>query len=296
MNLAPLIRIKETYDNGDPLIAGKLYTYQAGSSTPLATYSDAGGSLNSNPVILDSRGEADVYLAGRSYKFVLKDSEDNDIWERDDISIPQVENGFSTGDVKLCIKNVADSGWVLLNDTSIGSGSSGASGRANDDTEDLFNLLWTNVSNAFAAVSGGRGASAAADWAADKTINLPKALGRALGVYGTGSGLTARSLAETLGEQTHVLISAEMPAHTHIQDAHTHVQNPHKHTAHPAVDITAATATGAVTVNNNVTGYQDTTDTTAVNQNATAVNQSTGGDGAHNNMQPTLFLNAMIKL
>lgn len=34
---------------------------------------------------------------------------------------------------------------------------------------------------------------------------------------------------------------------------------------------------------------------TATNQNTTAVNQNTGGGGAHNNMQPTMLLNYIIK-
>jgi hypothetical protein len=49
--------------NGAPLAAGKLYSYQAGTSTPLATYTDqAGGTPNANPTILDSAGSAQVWL------------------------------------------------------------------------------------------------------------------------------------------------------------------------------------------------------------------------------------------
>jgi hypothetical protein len=63
--------------NGDPLAGGKLYTYAAGTTTPLATYTtNAGNIVNTNPVILDSAGRASVWLAAGSYKFVLKDSAD----------------------------------------------------------------------------------------------------------------------------------------------------------------------------------------------------------------------------
>jgi hypothetical protein len=95
--------------------------------------------------------------------------------------------GFSTGDAKLTYKTVADNGWVLMDDKTIGDASSSATGRANADTEALFTLLWTNIIDQWAPVSSGRGGSAAADFAAHKTIALPKTLGRALAGYGIGT-------------------------------------------------------------------------------------------------------------
>ena len=63
--------------NGNPLSGGKLYTYAAGTTTPLATYTTSAGTIaNTNPVILDSAGRASVWLAAGVYKFVLKDSND----------------------------------------------------------------------------------------------------------------------------------------------------------------------------------------------------------------------------
>lgn len=73
-------------DNGDPLASGKVYTYAAGTSTPLATYTDKdAGTPNANPVVLDARGEADIWLSNSSYKIVLKDSDDNLIYTVDDL-------------------------------------------------------------------------------------------------------------------------------------------------------------------------------------------------------------------
>lgn len=173
---------------------------------------------------------------------------------------------WSTGDVKLTLKTAADSGWVLMNDGTIGNAASGGTTRANADAEALFTLLWTNTADAQCPVSSGRGGSAAADFAADKTITLPLALGRALATYGTGASLTARVLAETLGAETHTLTTAEMPGHTH----------------------------GLTQYN---TGGYDVGFQVANNAPATALQtQSAGGSGAHNNMQPTLFLNVMVKL
>jgi hypothetical protein len=52
------------YPNGDPLIGGLLYTFQAGTSTPAAAYHDAAATQpHMNPIILDDRGEALVHIA-----------------------------------------------------------------------------------------------------------------------------------------------------------------------------------------------------------------------------------------
>lgn len=64
--------------DGDPLSGGKLYAYAAGTSTPQATYTTRAGDIaNTNPVVLDANGEADVWLSpGVNYRLVLKDSSD----------------------------------------------------------------------------------------------------------------------------------------------------------------------------------------------------------------------------
>lgn len=74
---------------GLPLVGGKVYTYAAGTSTPLATYQDSAGvTLNTNPIILDSRGEANIWLSpSLAYKFILKDADDSTIWTVDNINI-----------------------------------------------------------------------------------------------------------------------------------------------------------------------------------------------------------------
>lgn len=179
-------------------------------------------------------------------------------------------SAFSTGDVKLTVKTAADAGWVMMNDGTIGSASSGGTTRANADCQNLFTVLWNGVSNTNCSVSGGRGASAAADWAANKTIQLPKTLGRALAIAGSGAGLTTRNLGDTVGEETHTLTQAEMPSHSHS------VGNQ-----------------GALTV--------DTGAWCGISQGTSAASGggstgNAGSGGAHNNMQPTSFLNVMIKL
>lgn len=72
-------------DNGNPLNAGKLYTYEVGTTTAKTTYSDYDLSTpNANPVILNSRGEATIYSEGAT-KLVLKNSSDVTIWTADNV-------------------------------------------------------------------------------------------------------------------------------------------------------------------------------------------------------------------
>lgn len=71
-----LPRFRALDANGDPLSGGKVYFYEAGTSTPKDTYTDSGaGTPNANPVVLDSEGYADVWGSG-TYKIVVKNSSD----------------------------------------------------------------------------------------------------------------------------------------------------------------------------------------------------------------------------
>lgn len=76
-------------NNGDVLSGGKLYTYQAGTTTPLATYTSATGLVaNANPIILDSAGRmtTEMWLTeGASYKIVLKTSVDVQLGSYDNV-------------------------------------------------------------------------------------------------------------------------------------------------------------------------------------------------------------------
>ena len=74
---------------GIPLAGGFVYTYVAGTTTPQATYTDSAASTpNSNPIVLDSRGEANIWLTGASYKFKLTDANNTEIWTVDNIAPP----------------------------------------------------------------------------------------------------------------------------------------------------------------------------------------------------------------
>ncbi len=101
MSTNPLVSPKARYfdANGDPLSGGKLYSYEAGTSTLLATYTTRAGSVaNANPIILDANGEANVWMTpGVDYKFALYNSADVLQWTVDNVPSPAEED--TTGDV-----------------------------------------------------------------------------------------------------------------------------------------------------------------------------------------------------
>ena len=77
---------------GLPAVGYKLYSYVAGSTTPLATYptsgdAGAGTNPNTNPTILDSLGSAIIWIPdGTTYKFVLTDTLGSTVWTVDNVS------------------------------------------------------------------------------------------------------------------------------------------------------------------------------------------------------------------
>jgi len=84
--------------NGNPLVAGRVYTYAGGTTTPIATYTDqAGGTENTNPIILDSRGMANIWLQPTiAYKFVVTDENDVPQYTTDNILVPVDNLSFSS--------------------------------------------------------------------------------------------------------------------------------------------------------------------------------------------------------
>lgn len=111
---------------GLPLSGGQIYTYQAGSSTPLTTYADNGGTVpNANPIILgvDGRPQTEIWLTqGFNYKFILTDSSNNLIQTYDNLygilqTAPVVSNTVPSGLIAIWSGSVGSipSGWVLCN-------------------------------------------------------------------------------------------------------------------------------------------------------------------------------------
>lgn len=86
--VTPIVQPRVTFVDGDgaPCAGCTLATYAAGTTTPLATYTDATGtSQNTNPIILDAAGGANIWLGANSYKLILKDASGATIWSVDQI-------------------------------------------------------------------------------------------------------------------------------------------------------------------------------------------------------------------
>lgn len=110
-------------------------------------------------------------------------------------------------------------------------------------------------------------------------FNVPDLRGRVPMGQGTGSGLSSRSIGDTVGEETHTLVSSETPSHTHSDSGHTHSE------------ITAIPAVGAAIVGVPIPSAVPGAGITGV---GFAGLSSAGGDGAHNNIQPSLVINYLI--
>lgn len=97
-SLSPLPKLQFFGTDGLPLVGGKLYTYAAGTTTPIATFTDhTQDNLNTNPVILDSAGQAGVWLTDSiTYKYTLTDANDVPLFTVDYVSVPATANSFAS--------------------------------------------------------------------------------------------------------------------------------------------------------------------------------------------------------
>lgn len=87
--------------------------------------------------------------------------------------VVQADQILQPGDPIWRLQGGVRTGWVRMNERTIGSVGSGATERANDDTKPLYIYLYTNCSDAVAPVSGGRSGNAETDFNAGKTIAVP---------------------------------------------------------------------------------------------------------------------------
>jgi hypothetical protein len=189
-------------DNGRLLIGALLYTFVANTTTPQLMFQDVALSIpHVYPLPTDSHGRIPMfYLADGSVHVRLTDAFGNILYDNPSILVIGPSAGaapaggvdpnaiLSSGDMKWRPTSETLAGWVRSNGKTIGSAISGATERANADVAALFTHLWTNFTDAICPVSGGRGGSAAADFAANKTIGTYDMRGRdARGVADMGN-------------------------------------------------------------------------------------------------------------
>lgn len=131
--LAPQPKAQFFDANGNPLVGGKVYTYAAGTTTPLATFTDASAvTPNTNPVILDSRGECNLWFStATSYKVILKNASDVLQWSVDNIATygTLASQNFN---------NVSITGGIISGVTFTGSITGNVSGNAGTVTNGVY--------------------------------------------------------------------------------------------------------------------------------------------------------------
>jgi microcystin-dependent protein len=233
-------------------------------------------------------------------------------------------SSFSTGDVKLTWKTAADPGWMMMDDTTIGSGTSGAN-HLGTQYQALFNVYYNNLSDANAPLLTNSGAAttrsaqgtAAAAWAAGCRITMPLVLGRAMAIAGAGAGLTSLAIGQTAGANSIALSVAQMPTHNHSASSSSTAsassfQNAHAHgnAVYPGYQMPMTVIGGGW----NASGYQGSGSgnldlngggstslaqpaiSTSVSVNTTTSVDYAGSGAAISLMQPTASLNIMVKL
>ena len=222
---------------GKPLAGGQLYLIQAGTvSTPQNGFQDSALTIPlPNPITLDAAGRIpQFFLADGSIKVRLQDKTGVVQLASDNILVigPSAGGGGgATVDPTTLIQmgNMIArygvgvlTGYVRANAMTIGSATSGGTERANADCQALFQYLW-GVDTSL-AVSGGRGATAAADWAANKQLTLPDWRGYAMSALDDmgnaaagrlGSFANPTVLGSAGGTPSLTLVAANLPAHVH---------------------------------------------------------------------------------
>jgi hypothetical protein len=248
-------------------------TVNSGTTGQLAYYA-ANGTAVSGTTALPSGTTATTQTAGDNSTKVA--------------TTAYVDAAMPTGVVMPYVGSAAPAGWLLMAGT-IGDATSGATNRANADTINIYTLIWTAMADAQAPVSGGRGASAAADFAAHKAIALPDMRGRtAFGKDNMGgsaanrvtsgiSGVAGTTLGAVGGDE-------RMQSHNHL------INDPgHTHGMLTRADLTNGGGAGAFASASSNLGQ--TTQT-----GGTGITIQNNGAGNSQNMPPTVILNYIIHM
>lgn len=174
--------------SGRPLLVPRVAFFAAGTTAPLAVYSDPGLTKPlAQPVKADGTGRFPrIYLPTALYAEEVLGPYGNVLWRDDGLGyVPPTTSGgggdgivdptaiAATGDVKWRMDAGIMPGWVRMNGRTLGGAGSGATELASASASAAFAYLWNTFPDAVASVVGGRGTSAASDFAAGKQIVIP---------------------------------------------------------------------------------------------------------------------------
>lgn len=220
----------------------------------------------------------------------------------------------ATGDISASLAS-SKTGHVLMDGGTIGKTGSGATNRANNDTLNLYTLLWGLNSVSFPLFNGGlpqsRGATANADWTAGYTIGLPDARGRTLvgrdnmggnianRITSAGSGINGTILGAFGGLETVVLTSGQLAAHFHSATSMTtNTAGAHSHTF-TQISGESGGGTNGLQIRGFTSGTANSTQIQTSGSHSHSISGNTdsaGANEAHQNTQPSIVVNYFIKL
>ena len=237
------LALSQQFDmDGEPLGGGLLYFFAAGTTTPQSAFQDTGLTIvHPNPIVLDASGRVPMfYLADGNIKIRLTDDSGVIVIAADNLLVIGPSSGggggggvdpntvLQTGDIKTRFDTNPLAGFVRCNGNTIGNSVSGASERANADCQALFEFLWsTTVLGIFAGLTPSRGATANADWLANKRCALPDLRGRVIAgmddmgttaasrLTSTFFGASGIVLGNAGGGESQTLSTTQIPSHLH---------------------------------------------------------------------------------
>lgn len=317
--ILPGLALVNNFDpNGELMRGALLRVYQAGTNTPVTAFKDSAltaGQEHPWPIPADSAGRLPMfYLADGVYRVRLS-SNDGGFVAYDVPAIEAVapsggggggggtvapEVLWQTGHLLTRLGTGILSGFARLNGRTIGNATSGATERANADTQALFEYLWNEFDNTICPVIGGRGLSATADYNAGKQLTLIDGRGRAIfGADGMGAARANRltsdffNNADTVGAvggvQSVALTNAQMPVHNHVADVHDPGHS-HPYVA-PEAPSGGRGGGGIPTIDAQAAGA-----TSPASTGITVTTQNRGGGEAHTNLPPGMIVTYYVKL
>jgi hypothetical protein len=321
---------------GHPLAGCQFYTIQAGTtSTPQNAFQDSALTIPlPNPQTCDAAGRLpQMFFADGTIKVRLTDKNGVTQVIADNIQVIGASSGgggggtvdpttiLQTGDFKEVYGSGVITGFVRCNGRTIGSATSGATERANLDTESLFEDLWNADPNL--PVSTGRGISANADWVANKQLTLPDCRGRVLaglddmgntaagrltasywGSTGGCSSVAGTLLGAACGSENQILTASQLPTINVSTSGEVSVfpgGSSNNFSPYAAgVGNTNNLSTGSLSPGSNFIPINQGasfafTATYSGNNTLTGSSTNTGGN-AHPDMPPTILVTTYIKL